>query len=145
MKPEIIRAQKKLIALEEDRVDLARFDLRYNPDFGRQLNLFYRFDRSSLRQVDVSGFWPLTRQWKVMARSLYSLKDDELVDAVLGLEYEDCCWAFRIAGRQFRSGTDDDNLKSALFMELELKGLAGIGNDLTDVLEESITGYETNR
>ena len=80
-----------------------------------------------------------------MARSLYSLEDKEMLDSVVGLEYESCCWAFRIAGRQFRTGTKDGNLKSALFMELELKGLAGIGNDLTGVLENAITGYETNR
>jgi LPS-assembly protein len=130
---------------DDTRVNVGRADLRYNPEPGKQLNLFYRFDRGSLKQVDVSGFWPLTRQWKVMARSLYSLDEGELVDAVVGLEYESCCWAIRIAGRQFRNGGKDSDLKSALFMELELKGLAGIGNDLTGVLEDAITGYESNR
>ncbi len=129
----------------DSETNVARADLRYNPESGKQVNFFYRFERGSIRQIDVSGFWPVTPSWKVMARSLYSLDGDTLLDAVLGLEYEDCCWAFRLAGRQFRSGTDDDNLKSAVFLELELKGLAGIGNDLTGVLEDAITGYKTNR
>jgi LPS-assembly protein len=120
-----------------------RADLRYNPKAGRVLNVGYRFTRDDLEQTDVSGTWPLSHRWRLMGRWNQSIRDSLLLELLMGLEYQDCCWAVRVAGRRYRNGTEDPDIKNAIFFEVELKGLAGLGTNLRSLFSERIPGYVT--
>jgi LPS-assembly protein len=127
----------------DNQVVKGRADLRYNPESGKVLNFGYRFTRDDLEQTDVSGSWPLSNQWRLMSRWNQSIRENLLLELLMGLEYQDCCWAVRVAGRRYRNGTDDPDIKNALFFEVELKGLAGLGTNLRNLFSERIPGYVT--
>ncbi|MBK6350458.1 MAG: LPS-assembly protein LptD [Proteobacteria bacterium] len=116
--------------------------LQYNPTPGRVINAGYRFRRDLLEQVDVSGAWPINKQWRGFARFVYSLQEENTLDQFLGLEYSSCCWAVRVIGRRFissRSGAAE----TSIGLQLELKGLSSVGVDNEAFLREAIRGYSS--
>ncbi len=121
---------------QAQKLDVA---VRYQPQLGRVLNLGYRFTQDFLEQLDVSGQWPLTRHWSGVLRWNYSLQDQSLLEALVGLEYTAGCWALRLVGHKFvtSSGTDT----TSLLFQLELTGLSRIGNNPLELLRQNIGGY----
>jgi LPS-assembly protein len=64
------------------------------------------------------------------------------MDALAGIEYRDCCWTLRFLGRQQRINPRDDETKNLFYVELELRGLGGIGTtSIEKLLEGVISGY----
>lgn len=116
-------------------------DLRYRHDPGKLLNVSYRSsDTEDLEQLDISFLWSLGDRWRTVGRWNYSLEAERNLDLFAGVEYNDCCWALRMLARQRRSNPDADT-ENAVYLELELKGLAGVGQDIDGLLEDTIPGY----
>jgi LPS-assembly protein len=86
----------------------------------------------------------------VVGRWNYSLDGNETLEAAVGLEYESCCYAVRTVARRFLNqdpstrAEDDTELDDQIFVQLELKGLAGFGRSTTSFLKRSIPGYEND-
>lgn len=116
--------------------------VRYRGPGGGIANLGYRFRREAglQEQVDLSGAWPVSPRWDVVARSNYSLRDDENIESLLGLEYDSCCWKVRTVARQYLSG-DGTEQASGVYVELVLKGLGSVGDPAGGLLERAILGY----
>ncbi|MFO1387049.1 MAG: LPS assembly protein LptD, partial [Chitinivorax sp.] len=114
-------------------------DLRYRPELGKALNLSYRFERQMYRQVDVSGQWPLFRNWWGVGRMAYSLSDRKTLEALAGLEYNAGCWMVRMGGQRFV--TDVDKMSSGYLIQLELTDIARVGTNALEVLSRAIPGY----
>ena len=117
--------------------------LQYRPAGNKILNLSYRFRRDSLEQGDLSWSWPVSSQWNVVGRYKYSFRDEEALDEFLGIEYESCCWGFRLVTRRHisaRDGTRD----SSIGLQLILKGLSSVGTGADKMLERGILGYSAN-
>lgn len=95
--------------------------------------------RDTLRQVDLAFQWPLARKWYAVGRYNYSLRDKKALEQLAGFEYNDGCWGVRVVGQRYV--TDLTHTKNAVFFQLELKDLGGIGNNPLDVLRLSIPGY----
>ncbi len=118
------------------------FGLRYSPATGKVVNLGYRFNRdpsNPFEQVDISGLWPLRENWYAVARTNYSLRDSKLVEGLLGLEYNNCCWSLRLVAHRFT--TTEQKTSESLFLQLELRGLTKLGNNPLEVLRRNIPGY----
>ena len=83
-----------------------------------------------------------------MGRWSYALNEDanRTLEAFGGMEYESCCWGFRVVARRFRrSGArsdGEDNYSNGIFLQLELKGFTGVGNWTEALLVRGIPGYE---
>ncbi|MCC8997650.1 MAG: LPS-assembly protein LptD [Nitrosomonas sp.] len=120
-------------------IDKVRTGLSYQPEAGKVLNVGYRFTRNVLEQVDSSVQWPITGNWHGVARVNYSLKDDRILAGLAGLEYNSCCWTLRIVVQ--RLTTSAVTSTTAAFVQLELKGLMGLGNNPLQVLQSTIPGY----
>jgi LPS-assembly protein len=103
------------------------------------LNLSYRFERQMYRQVDVSGQWPLFRNWWGVGRMAYSLSDRKTLEALAGLEYNAGCWMVRMGGQRFV--TDVDKMSSGYLIQLELTDIARVGTNALEVLSRAIPGY----
>ncbi len=124
-------------------------DLRYRPGLGRLVNVSYRFandeeveiTREKLEEVDLTSLWTINEQWRAVARFNYSIVESQDLRIFGGFEYDQCCWALRVLARRSRDRPDEDADFSISF-QVELKGLAGIGTDIPNLLEESIFGYE---
>jgi LPS-assembly protein len=133
---------------ENAQLERLNIGLRYQPQPGKVLNLSYRYDRNlqtadttttQIKQVDISGQWPLTAKIYAMARYNYSLYDHKLVEGLLGLEYNEGCWTFRLVGQQLATTTA--NRTNAVFFQLELNGLSRIGTNPLDALRRNVPGY----
>ena len=118
--------------------------VQYRPDRNHILNLAYRFRDGRVNQIDASGLWYLTPRWHVVGRYLYAFDDARLLEGLAGLEYESCCWTFRVLGRSFVTNTVGDREDAVLF-QLELKGLTSVGNSIDRILETGILGYARDR
>ncbi len=129
------------------------FDLRYYANFRQLVNVSYLLDRyqpdlslgDQIHSLDVSLLWPLAAQWRVLARWNQALNVDRNLETLAGLEYEDCCWAVRTVARQYRNTPQETDAQTAFYVELELKGLSRVGNNLENLLRNSISGYQTIR
>lgn len=112
-------------------IDKSALGFEYKPDNQRILKLDYRLRRNELEQTDLAALWPLSQQAdrriNMVGRWNYSLQDGRTLEALLGMEYDTCCWALRVAGRRFVSNVGGDT-NNALFLQLELKGLTSFGN-----------------
>ncbi len=121
---------------------LASLQLQYAPGPRQVVNASYRFHRGQIKQTDLSFSWPLTRNVSMVGRWNYSIKDHVTLESFAGLQYETCCWAFQAVTRHFVTSTGETD--SALFFQLELKGLGSVGRRLDDFLERGILGYQSN-
>ncbi len=133
--------------MDESRTDKSTISLRYNPDSRRVVNLSYRFVRDVVETGDLSARWPFGINWAAVGRLNYSIPERQLIDTFAGVEYNSCCWAFRAVGRRFLvadtdNGAGDAEYEKGVFLELELKGLAGVGNSAATFLKRSIPGYQ---
>jgi LPS-assembly protein len=153
----------------QTRSERGQLLLQYRPNYDRVVNLGYRFRRNRLEQVDGSLAWPVSKQWSLYARMVYSLEDSAIddtavpgnpnqppgatqprlnekgvIDQFAGLEYRSCCWRFRVVARRYVSDRSGDLDTSVLF-QLELNGLSNVGVGANTFLERSIRGYSVDR
>ncbi len=131
---------------EADRLAERDVGIQYRGDGGGVLNLRHRFKFDRQRQIDASAAWPITPQWRLLAASNWSLRDDRNIESLAGLQYDSCCWRLRVVARQFleqddsaSEGTDQTN---NLFIELTLKGLGPVGDDAGALLDRAIVGFD---
>lgn len=91
-------------------------------------------------QIDLNALWRINDSWRIATRWNYSLDADQSIDSLLGIEYDSCCWAVRLAARRYIEDDGEDHTSSAYF-QLVLKGLAPLGQNYGSLLESAITGY----
>lgn len=123
----------------QEHMSKSSLTYQYRQDERHILNARYRQERSSQEQVDLSAYWPLSQHWSGVARYYYSLRDEQTLEGVAGLEYDTCCWSLRFVARRYTS--DGITSSNAFFIQLNLKGLTSIGDEPTSFLEEGIFGY----
>lgn len=122
----------------------------YNPEPGKILNLAYRVVRNNefnfvgtdIDQTDISFRWPITHNWSVVGRWNYAIPENRSLELFGGIEYESCCWGARAVARRFLSNIDGE-FDTGIFLQMELKGLAGIGKKTVDFLKQQIPGYQS--
>jgi len=114
---------------------------RYQPEVGKVLNAGYRYTRTQLGQMDISGQWPIWGGWHGVGRYNFSTKDRRLIESVAGLEYDAGCWAVRVVAR--RIATQTQKATTSLFIQLELNGFSRLGSNPLEVLKRNVPGYGT--
>lgn len=121
----------------------ASLRLRYRSEGGPIINMEYRIRRArtNIEQTDLSFYWPVSRSIGFIGRWNYSLEDQTTLESVGGVEYESCCWAIRAAARRFLS-TADGNFDTGIFLQVEFKGLAGLGRQTESFFRHTVPGYE---
>nr|VFK53411.1 MAG: LPS-assembly protein [Candidatus Kentron sp. TUN]VFK54387.1 MAG: LPS-assembly protein [Candidatus Kentron sp. TUN] len=126
--------------MQDNTQTKTNISLRYKPNKQRVFNLGYRYDRAYEEQANTSLRWSLTRNWGVIGRWTYALPESRTMETVVGLEYDSCCWGARMLLQRFLSSTEGD-FSNAFFLQLELKGLAGIGRKTGEFLTRTVPGY----
>lgn len=126
------------------------FGVRWQPAPKRVLNLQYRLDRTyvsttntltdSIKQVDVSGQWPLTQRIYAVGRVNYSIPDRTVAEGLAGFEYKADCWVFRVVAQ--RIPTSSTKASTGFFIQLELNGFSKIGSNPMDAIKSSVPGYQ---
>ncbi len=123
--------------------------VRYTPALGSAINAGYRYTRQlvdpttglpqTIKQVDLSGEWPVTPNWTLLGRWNYSIPDKKTLEAIAGVEYNQDCWVLRVVFHRLITTTQQTT--NSVFVQLELNGLARIGTSPLDLLRRSVPGY----
>jgi LPS-assembly protein len=134
---------------------------RYNAGLYRVVSAAYRYQRDVSEQVDVGWQWPVNDLWGDRGRDLgpgrgqggnrwysvgrlnYSLNENRLVNAVLGLEYDACCWLGRVALERVQTSATSANTR--LMFQLEFVGFTRLGVNPLQTLKDNIPGYQLLR
>ncbi len=139
---------------DTDREELARSQTRlgYRGEDNRVLN-FSWFTREGIsdddrdyRQGDVSFAWPLSRRWSMLGRVGYDFESEQVVQSLVGVGYESCCWSARLGLKRYivrpdvgADLGDDAEYSNAVVFQIELKGLGGIGGNQ---FRDDILGFD---
>ncbi|MFP4462626.1 MAG: LPS assembly protein LptD, partial [Guyparkeria sp.] len=139
---------------DTDREELARSQTRlgYRGEGNRVLN-FSWFTREGIsdddrdyRQGDVSFAWPLSRRWSMLGRVGYDFESEQVVQSLVGVGYESCCWSARLGLKRYivrpdvgADLGDDAEYSNAVVFQIELKGLGGIGGNQ---FRDDILGFD---
>ena len=124
---------------------------QYKPAKNKIINFKYRVSDTSRRSIslsnveqsDFSFHWPLNQNWSMVGRWNYAIPEDKTLLIFGGIEYNSCCWGFRVVGQKFLKGLNKD-FETGVFLQLELKGLVGAGRKTANFLKRKIRGYEGN-
>ncbi|WP_288131536.1 LPS-assembly protein LptD [Microbulbifer sp.] len=158
-----LRISSEVIYDDTDHtIDRGNVTLRYlDPDF-RLLNVSYRYLRDDeefdndgnltqgpVKQADISAAWPLSSRLSILARANYDLTFDRELEYLAGLEYDSCCYRARVVWRRELDNDLADVVKpedleydEGIYLELQLKGLAGLGGSVNRMLSQGIANFE---
>lgn len=116
---------------------------RYGPEPGKVLNASYRYNREALKQIDISGQWPVAAGWYAVGRYNYSLLDKRLLEGLAGFEYNAGCWAFRAVALRVQAAADAAT--TAFVFQIEFNGIGSIGTDeAAEMLRRQVPGYSVS-
>lgn len=128
---------------------------RYSPGSYRTISAAYRLQRGTSEQLDLAWQWPLAAlsgsgagsggRWYSVGRLNYSLQDRKMVDTVLGLEYDACCWIARAVLERLHSGRS--NTTTRLLFQIDLLGLSqlSLGASPLDSFKHNVPHYQSLR
>lgn len=139
---------------------------RYTPGPYKTLSAAYRYQRANSlpaanqgsEQVDFGWQWPLNQgrsnafgeatgggRWYSVGRLNYSMQDKKLVDAIVGFEYDSCCWIGRVVVERLQNSRTDSNTR--LLFQLEFVGFSrlSLGADPMRSLQQFVPGYRPLR
>ena len=134
------------------------FGARYSPSNYRVVSASLRRQRDASSSLDVGWQWPINDLWGDKGKDLgagngqgggryysvgrlnYSLQDKKLVDAVVGLEYDGCCWIGRVVLQRSQSGVATANTR--ILFQLELVGFSRLGVNPLDTLKANVPRYQ---
>lgn len=137
---------------------------RYSPGPFKTLSASYRYLRENANgqtlynngseQIDLGWQWPLFqtqnqarsgKRWYSVGRLNYSMQDKKLVDAVVGFEFDSCCWVGRVVLERLQNSVRDSNTR--LLFQIEFVGFSrlSLGADPLRSLQEHVPGYQPLR
>lgn len=145
---------------DSQEVDEGSLQLRYHRDSSHLLNIGYRYRRlvntpfftlpaevdPRIKQSDISGIWPVSTNWKLLARWNYDHSNSRNLETFAGIEYSNCCATIRLIGREW---VDEDELflpntepNRGIFVQFTLHGLGNItGGRVNSLLSDGIWGF----
>ena len=116
-------------------------DLRYHLDADRYVGIGHRYNQEDYDQVSIGGGWRIDSDWRIFARYDYSLRHHRDFNTVFGVEYSDCCWAWRLVGRRYRHHPDAEKASNDVYLEFIFKGLGNIGSSTRKVLSDALPSF----
>ena len=138
--------------------ELASVGVRYNPGNYRTVSAAFRRQRGISEQVDVGWQWPINDLWGDKGQELgagrgqgggryysvgrlnYSTLEKKVVDAVLGIEYDGCCWIGRVVLQRSQNSTAASNTR--ILFQLEMVGFSRIGSSPLETLKSNVPRYQ---
>ncbi|WP_444895318.1 LPS-assembly protein LptD [Microbulbifer sp. SSSA005] len=147
----------------EHNINRGNFSLRYLDDDFRIFNLSYYYERpdstddededededETVSQLNASTVLPLGTHTSLMAGASYDLTLNRELEYLAGIEYDDCCYRTRLVWRRtldnYLAGVvsaEDLEYDEGIYLEVELKGLAGFGSTVTEMLTQGIANFD---
>ena len=103
----------------------------------------YNYDTNamttSINQYELSGQWPVTNSLYAIGRWNFDKVTKQTLNTLAGFEYDQDCWAFRVAVNKFVNTSQVSTTQ--IFFQLEFKGLTGVGKNPIDIMRLNVPGY----
>ncbi len=123
--------------------------VRYQPSENQLLNfgIIERKENRATNQPPLSAYTasaivPMGSRWSLMAQAQYDYKHNKLMDSLLGLNYEDCCYGLSVYARHYRDNINPfAKADTAVMAEVRLNGITS-GGKLNRLLSDKILGYD---
>lgn len=123
--------------------------IRYQPDEQRLFNLgiIDRKEHKATNQQALSAYtasviFPVSNRWRLLGQAQYDYKHNRLLDSLVGINYEDCCYGLSIYARRYRDiYNPQQTADTAVMAEIRLNGITSSGK-LNRLLSDKITGYD---
>lgn len=131
---------------------------RYSPSPYRVVSSAYRLQRGQSEQIDIGWQWPINdlwgdrgedlgpgrgqggNRWYSVGRLNLSLRERRVVDAIIGVEYDGCCWIGRAVLERQQTGVSKANVR--LLFQLEFVGFVRLGTNALGSLKSNIPRYQ---
>jgi LPS-assembly protein len=131
---------------DSNQPDKKAFRVAYRGDDGRFVRGRYGETETISEFYDVAFSWPVAEKVNAIGRFAYSLQDEEVMDAIAGVEYGSCCWRLRAYVRQgLRPRSSDAGTvgeqDTSFLVQLELRGLGAFGSDADELIDRSLHGF----
>jgi len=126
------------------------YRIAYNGDDGRFVRARYGKSQDVTEYTDLAFTWPVSEQVSLIGRWAYSLDLDENMEALAGIEYGSCCWRVRAFARRYLKTVSTNNGQAgeqdtSFLVQLELRGLGAVGDDIEELLDRSLQGFVEDR
>lgn len=123
--------------------------IRYQPDAQRLFNvgIIERkpnpiTNQQALSAYTASAILPISNRWRVMGQMQYDYRHKLLLDSLVGVNYEDCCYGLSVYARRYRDGLNPQaSVDTAIMAELRLNGITS-GGRLNRLLSDKVMGYD---
>ncbi len=127
----------------------------YRPGSYRTLTAAYRYQRNSSEQIDLGWQWPLgdlwrnrnagaaeasAGRWYSVGRLNYSMNEAQMVNTVLGFEYDAGCWLGRVVFERLQTSTASATQR--IMFQLEFVGFSRLGVNPLKTLKDNVPGYQ---
>ncbi len=105
----------------------------------------------STNQIYAGGSTPFFNRWTGFGYAGYNFSGKYPVSYMAGLQYDSCCWALRFVFDRHFTGLSPSSTSSNIinqydnvyYVQLQLKGLASVGNDSAEsLLTSRLPGYK---
>ncbi|MFC6981034.1 LPS-assembly protein LptD [Microbulbifer taiwanensis] len=147
----------------EHNINRGNFSLRYLDEDFRIFNLGYVYQRNdneliladgevtdeSVRQGNASAVLPVNAHTSILAGANYDFTYNRELEYLVGVEYDSCCYRARLVWRRSLDNdladvVDPEDLEfdQGVYLELQLKGLAGLGTTVTRMLSQGIANFD---
>ena len=125
-------------------------ELRYQPSDNSLFNVGFvkrmrdeNTDQLPLSAFTASAVFPINNNWRVLAQGQYDYNRDKMLDSLIGVDYEDCCFGFAVYGRRYYNDLNiKDKPTQAIMAEIRLNGLGSGRSRLTRLLSDKVLGFE---
>lgn len=125
-------------------------ELRYQPSNNSLFNVGYvkrqrddNTDQLPLSAFTASAVFPINNSWRILAQGQYDYNRNKMLDSLIGVDYEDCCFGFAVYGRRYYNDLNvKDEPTQAIMAEVRLNGLGSGSSRLTRLLADKILGFE---
>ena len=137
--------------IEQHNAAKSNASIHYKSENNALFNLGYSRRRETpenaeaLEQTDVSFVAPAGKDFTIIGRWNYSLKQGRDLETIAGLSYDSCCWSTIIALQRnlVSSSSIDEDYNNTILFQLVLKGLGSVsGDSAVEKLKQSILGYQ---
>lgn len=124
--------------------------LRYQPRDNQLYNfgIIKRKNNPATGQLALSAYtasavFPINNRWRVMTQTQYDNKNNRLLDALIGVNYEDCCYGLSVYARRYRNDLNPNaDANNAIMAEIRLNGITS-SSKLNRLMSDKVLGYDT--
>jgi LPS-assembly protein len=147
-----LRFDSSTLFTEQGRLAVNVSDAHYYNTSGQALSLGYIFRRTitqdnqiGAREATASFVQPVYNNFRILGSVQYDYQNRVARDALIGVDYDSCCWSVALYGRSYYNDYDNPAITNAsrgVMVQVTFKGLASNSESaITEILKQKIYGF----